>query len=73
MEKLIHKHVHDYLLHNHIITCFHSDFTAGDSSVNQLVELKIPFSRPWTKAKKSVLLLVILIKPSTGSDIGVNF
>ena len=39
MEKPIHKHVHDYLLHNNIITCFHSDFTAGDFSVNQLVEL----------------------------------
>ena len=39
MEKLIHKHVHDYLLHNDIITCFQSGFTAGDSSVNQFVEL----------------------------------
>ena len=39
MEKLVHKHVHNYLLENSIITSFQSGFTARDSSVNQLVEL----------------------------------
>ena len=31
--------MHNYLLENSIITSFQSGFTAGDSSVNQLVEL----------------------------------
>ena len=71
MEKLIHKHVHNYLLQNNIITCFQSGFTAGDSSVNHLLNCTTPFARPWTTAKKSVLFSVILVKPSTGSGIWV--
>ena len=39
MEKLVHKHVRNYLLEKSIITSFQSGFTAGDSSVYQLVEL----------------------------------
>ena len=69
MEKLVHKHVHNYLLENSIITSFQSGFTAGDSSVNQLVEYITLFARPWTKAKRFVPFSVILVKPSTGSGI----
>ena len=72
MEKLIHKHVHNYLLHNNIITCFQSGFTAGDSSVNQLVELYNTFCQALDEGKKVCAVSVILVKPSTGSGIGVQ-
>ena len=52
MEKLIHKHVHNYLLQNNIITCFQSGFTAGDSSVNQLVELYNTFCQALDEGKE---------------------
>ena len=52
MEKLIHKHVHNYLLQNNIITCFQSGFTAGDSSVNQLVELYNTFCQALNEGKE---------------------
>ena len=39
MEKIVLKHVHNYLLEKSTITSFQSVFAAGDSSVNQLVEL----------------------------------
>ena len=52
MEKLIYKHVHNYLLHNNIITCFQSGFTAGDSSVNQLVELYNTFCQALDEGKE---------------------
>ena len=52
MEKLIHKHVHDYLLHNNSITCFQSCFTAGDSSENQLVELYNTFYQALNEGKE---------------------
>ena len=52
MEKLIHKHVHNYLLHNNIITCFQSGFTAGDSSVNQLVKLYNTFCQALDEGKE---------------------
>ena len=69
MEKLVHKHVHKYLLENSIITSFQSGFTAGESSVNQLLELYNTFCQAWTKAKRFVPFSVILVKPSTGSGI----
>ena len=52
MEKLIHKHLHNYLLQNNIITCFQSGFTAGDSSVNQLVELYNTFCQALDEGKE---------------------
>ena len=52
MEKLIHKHVHNNLLHNKTITCFQSGFTAGDSSVNQLVELYNTFCQALAEGKE---------------------
>ena len=54
MEKLVHKHVHNYLLANRIITSFQSGLTAGDSSLNQVVELYFT----WTNAKMLVLFSV---------------
>ena len=52
MEKLIHKHVHNFLLQNNIITCFQSGFTARDSSVNQLVELYNTFCQALDEGKE---------------------
>ena len=52
MEKLILKHVHNYLLQNNIITCFQSGFSAGDSSVNQLVELYNTFCEALDEGKE---------------------
>ena len=52
MEKLIHKHVQNFLLHNNIITCFQSGFTAGDLSVNQLVELYNTFCQALDEGKE---------------------
>ena len=71
MEKLIHKHVQNYLLQNNIITCFQSVSLLGIHQLINLLNCTTPFARPWTKAKKSVIFSVILVKPSTGSDIGV--
>ena len=51
-KKLIHKHVHNYLLYNNIITCFQSGFTAEDSSVNQLVELYNTFCQALDEGKE---------------------
>ena len=39
LEKLVHKHVHNFLLEHQIVTPFQSGFTSGDSTVNQLVDL----------------------------------
>ena len=71
MEKLIHKHVHNYLLQNNIITCFQSGFTAGDSSVNQLVELYNTFCQALDEGKEVCTVFCDIEKPSTGSGIGV--
>ena len=52
MEKVVHKHVHNYLLENSIITSSQSGFTAGDSSVNQLVELYNTFFQALNEGKE---------------------
>ena len=52
MEKLIHKHVHNSLLHNKSITYFQSGFKAGASSVNQLVELYNTFCQALDEGKE---------------------
>ena len=71
MEKLVDKHVHKYLLENSIITSFQSGFTAGDSSVNQLVELYNTFCHTLGEGNKVSSVSVTLVKPSTGSGIEV--
>ena len=52
MEKLVDKHVHNYLLENSIITSFQSGFTAGDSSVNKLVELYSTYCQALDEGKE---------------------
>ena len=62
MEQLIHKHMHNYLLQNDIITCFQSGFTAGDSSVNQLVELYNTFCQALDEGKEVCAVLCDISK-----------
>ena len=38
-EKAIHKHAHNFILANQIITLFQSGFMPGDSTVNQLTDM----------------------------------
>ena len=52
MKILVHKHVHNYLLDISIITSFQSGFTAGDSSVNQLIELYNTFCQALDEGKE---------------------
>ena len=51
-EKIVHKHVHNFLLENHVITPFQSGFIPGDSAVNQLVDLYNTFSRALDEGKE---------------------
>ena len=44
--------MHNYLLFHYIITCFQSGFIAGESSVNQLVELYNTFCQVLDEGKE---------------------
>ena len=70
LEKLVHKHVHNFVLENNIITPFQSDFTPGGSTVNQLVDW-YNFVMPSRKVRKSVWYFATLVKPSTRYGIAV--
>ena len=39
MERCMHKHIHNYLKQNHVISPYQSGFQSGDSTINQLVYL----------------------------------
>lgn len=52
LEKVIHKHIHNYLLENRTITPFQSGFTSGDSTVNQLVSLYNTFNQALDEGKE---------------------
>ena len=73
MEKLVHKYVFNFFLEHHVITTLQSSFTAGESTVNQLVDIYNTFAAPLTKAKKFVHFFSILVKPSTGFGIKVFY
>ena len=47
------KHVHNSLLDNQIITPFHSGFTRGDSTVNQLVDIYNIFCQTLDEGKEA--------------------
>ena len=71
MGQLVHKHVHNHLLENNMITSFQPGFTAGDTSVNQLLELYNIFCQALDEGKEVPAVFVTIVKPSTGSGIGV--
>ena len=52
MERCIYKHVHNFLLNNHIITPNQSGFTKGDSAINQLVSITNDFGRALDNGKE---------------------
>ena len=45
MERLIYKHIYNYLIDNNLITSHQSGFTPGDSAVNQLLYITNDFGR----------------------------
>ena len=52
MEKLVHKYVFNFFLEHHVITTLQSGFTAGDSTVNQLVDIYNTFCRALDEGKE---------------------
>ena len=52
MEKLVHKYVFNFFLEHHVITTLQSGFTAGDSTVNQLVDIYNTFCCALDEGKK---------------------
>ena len=52
MEKIVHKHVFNFLSANNVITSLQSGFVPGDSTVNHLVDILNIFSRHWTMVWK---------------------
>ena len=51
-EKVVHKHVHNFILANQIITPFQSGFMPGDSTVNQLTDMYNTFCRALDEGKE---------------------
>ena len=51
-EKAIHKHVHNFILANQIITPFQSGFMPGDSTVNQLTDMYNTFCQALDRGKE---------------------
>ena len=45
MERLVYKHIYNYLIDNNLITSHQSGFTPGDSAVNQLLYITNDFGR----------------------------
>jgi hypothetical protein len=43
MERLVYKHIYNYLIDNNLITSHQSGFTPGDSAVNQLLYITNEF------------------------------
>ena len=51
-EKSIHKHVHNFVLANQMITPFLSGFMPGDSTVNQLTDMHNTFCQALDEGKE---------------------
>ena len=74
MEKLVHKYVFNFFLEHQVITTLQSGFTAGDSTVNQLLDIYNTFCRALDEGKEvRAVFFSILVKPSTGSGIKVFY
>ena len=52
MERLIYKHIYNYLIDNNLITSHQSGFTPGDSDVNQLLYITHEFGRALYECKE---------------------
>ena len=51
-EKVVYKHIHNFILANQIITPFQSGFMPGDSTVNQLTDMYNTFCRALDEGKE---------------------
>ena len=52
MEKIVHKHMFNFFLNQHAITCLQSGFIPGDSTVNQLVDIYNTFCKALDDGKE---------------------
>ena len=52
MEKIVHKHMFNFFLNQHAITCLQSGFVPGDSTVNQLVDIYNTFCKALDDGKE---------------------
>ena len=52
MEKNVHKHMFNFLLDRHAITCLQSGFVPGDSTVNQLADIYNTFCKALDEGKE---------------------
>ena len=52
MERLVYKHMYNYLIDNNLITSHQSGFTPGDSAVNQLMYITHEFGRALNEGKE---------------------
>jgi hypothetical protein len=53
MERLVYKHIYNYLIDNNLITSRQSGFTPGDSTVNQLLYITNEFGRALDEGKEA--------------------
>ena len=65
LERVIHKHTYNFFIANNVITALKSGFVIGDSTVNQLTDIIIPFVELFTMVWKYSLFFVILAKRVT--------
>ena len=52
LEKIVHKHVYNFLNDHHVITSLQSGFVPGDSTVNQLVDIYNTFCQALDEGKE---------------------
>ena len=53
LEKIVHKHLFNFLNAHHVITTLQSDFVPGDSTVNQLVDIYYTFCKALDQGKEN--------------------
>ena len=74
IEKLVHKYVFNFFMERHVITTFQSGFTAGDSTVNQIVDVYNTFCRALDEGKEvKAIFFFTLVKLLIGSGIRVFY
>ena len=71
--KVVHKYVFNFFMEHHVITTLQSGITAGDSTVNQIVDVYNIFVGPLSKAKKLEQYFLTLAKLLIGSGIKVFY
>ena len=62
MERLVYKHIYNYLIDNNLITSHQSGFTPGDFAVNQLMYITHEFGRALDEGKEVRVVLCDISK-----------